>query len=231
MKKTVFICVVLAGALNFQSCGLDNYDAPDTTLQGALIDSETNEPIQTQYQNGAKIRLYEFYNGKWSPQPNDFFTRQDGTFTNKAIFAGKYRIAVEGPFEEVEEIETELSGIKDLQIKVTPFLRVKGSASADGASITITAKIEQTASLRKIQTLGFYCGVTPYVDKNTFESDRLKKEIDLSGLEDLEIVSRTFTETFEGLESGKTYYVRAGAFAQNASNHFNYCEIIEVKIP
>lgn len=231
MKKILFLAVILCCIGGFQSCKLDNFDEPSATLMGALVDSETNENVPCQYQNGSRIRMYEFYNGNWANQPNDFYTRQDGTFTNKALFPGKYKIEVEGAFETPQPVELEISGTKELPIQVIPFLRISAEATASGNSIRLTATLQRTASTRKIKTVGFYCNKTPYVDKNTFASEESRKETDLSGKTDAEITSTTFSETFTGLASGQTYYVRVGALAENPGNYFNYSKVIEVKVP
>lgn len=65
--------------------------------------------------------MYEFYNDEWSVQPNDSWVSQDGTFSNTAVFTGKYKILAEGPFETVEPIEMEVSGSKQMNFEVTPF--------------------------------------------------------------------------------------------------------------
>ena len=128
MRKIIFLAVVLCGLIGFQGCSLDNYDEPTASLTGALVDAETNENVPCQYQNGSRIRIYEFYNGNWANQPNDFYTKQDGTFTNNAIFPGKYQIVAEGPFETPEKVEIEISGTQTLEMKVTPFLRVSANS-------------------------------------------------------------------------------------------------------
>lgn len=228
MKKIVLLAALLCGIWGFQSCSLDNFDEPNASLSGALVDSETGETVQTQYKNGAKVRLYEYYNNEWTTQPVDFYAKQDGTFTNNIVFAGKYKVVTEGPFETPDEIEMDITGHKDLQIKVVPFLRVESTASASGTSVNFTAKIARTSSTRKIKTLEFYCASTPYVDKSTFVS---KKTIDLSAMTDSEILSKTFTQTIDGLKSGKTYYARVGTLTENAANQYNYGTIFEIKIP
>ena len=228
MRKILFLAVALCGLFGFQACNLDNYDEPSASLTGALVDSETNENVPSQYQNGARIRIYEFYNGNWSNQPNDFYTRQDGTFTNNVIFPGKYQIAAEGPFETPEKVEMEISGSASLQLKVVPFLRLTATATASGTSAKMTASVKHTSSNRVIKAVEFYCGKTPYVDKNTYEK---KVVADLSKLTDAQITSSALEANFEGLTKGKTYYFRAGALGENSGNYYNYSAVIEVKIP
>lgn len=228
MKKITLILFALCGMLGFQGCELDNYDGPNATLTGRLVDMETNETMPTQYQNGAKIRLYEFYKGEWSSQPNDFWVKQDGTFENKAIFAGKYRIIAQGAFTEQETIEMDISGTKTLDIKVTPFLRLTIDTNVNGDSVTLSTRVSRSPGASKIKTITFLAGETPYVDKSTFTE---KRDMDVSELADEDIVSRTFTETISGLTRGTSYYVRIGALAENPANDYNYSTVVKIDLP
>lgn len=228
MRKILFLAVALCGLVGFQACSLDNYDKPSASLTGALVDSETNENMPCQYQNGSRIRIYEFYNGQWSNQPNDFYTKQDGTFTNNAIFPGKYQIVAEGPFETLDKVEVEISGATALELKVIPFLRISANATATGTSVKMTANIAQSAGKHAIKAVEFYCGKTPYVDKNTNDK---KVEIDLSGMTDEQIIASTLQAEFTELKSGSTLYFRVGALGNNPGNYYNYSKVIEVTIP
>ena len=65
MKKIIYYFWTLAAIFIFTSCGNDNYDAPAETFQGAFIDKDTNEPIQTAASTaiehgGIRIRLMEY---------------------------------------------------------------------------------------------------------------------------------------------------------------------------
>jgi hypothetical protein len=226
--KTASILIILCGCC-FAGCKLDNYDAPNATLTGRLIDSETKEAVPAQTPNGARIRIYEFYKNEWSPQPNDFWVKQDGSFENKAVFAGKYRIAAEGPFAAFEPIETDISGTKNLDITVTPYLRLSIQATPGaGGEVTLSTQVSRSANASKIRTLTFVCGKTPYVDRNTFVK---KSDIDLASVGDDEIISKTYSETLTGLTSGATYYARVGAIADNPGSYYNYSKVVEIKLP
>jgi hypothetical protein len=232
MQAKVFNAVstllVLCGFC-FSGCELDNYDAPDATLTGRLLDSETNEAMPTQTPNGARIRIYEFYKGEWSLQPYDFWVKQDGSFENKSVFAGKYRITAEGAFAAFDPVETDISGTKNMDIKVTPYLRLSVSAvPGAGGEVSISTQVSRSAGAPKIRAITFVCAKTPYADKNTFVK---KSDIDVNSVDDSEIVSKTYSATLTGLTPGATYYVRAGAFADNPGSHYNYSEIVEVKLP
>lgn len=229
MRKILFTSVVaLCGLFGLQSCSLDNYEAPGASLTGTIIDSETGKSVPCQSQNGARIRIYEFYKGDWAKQPNDFYTRQDGTFTNNAIFAGKYRIEAEGAFETPEKVELEISGNTTLDLKVVPFLRLTATATATGKTVSMTGTVKKVSAKREISNLEFFCAKTPYVDKS---NSAKKVAIDLKGLTDEQIEAETHTASFDNLVSGQTYYFRVGALGKNSANQYNYSEVIEVKIP
>lgn len=227
-KIFIYNSLLLITVFCIYSCQLDNYDAPNATLKGRLIDIETKELMPTQYQNGAKVRLYEYYKGELSTQPNDFWVKQNGEFENKAIFAGKYRVEVEGAFSKIDPIEMEIKGTKDFEVKVSPYLRLSIEAKQQGDGVSLSTVLSRSVNAPKIQTLIFLCAETPYVDKSTF----LKKiDKDLLSVEDKDIVGMLYTEAFKELKSGSTYYVRVGALAENAANDFNYSKVLEVKIP
>lgn len=220
--------VVLCGFC-FYGCDLDNYDAPNATLTGRLVDSETNEAMPTQTPNGARIRIYEFYKGEWSPQPYDFWVKQDGSFENRSAFAGRYRITAEGAFADFEPVETDISGTTTLDIRVTPYLRLSVNAvPGAGGEVTLSTQISRSANAPKIRTVSFVCGKTPYVDKNTFVK---KTDLDVNSVSDDEIISQTYSATLTGLTPNSTVYVRVGAFANNAGSHYNYSNVLEVKLP
>jgi hypothetical protein len=226
--KTVSMLIILCGFC-FYGCDLDNYEAPNATLTGRLVDAETNEGMPTQTPNGARIRIYEFYKNEWSPQPYDFWVKQDGSFENRSVFAGKYRIMAEGAFAAIEPVEMDISGTKNLDLKVTPYLRLSIHATPGaGGEVTLTTQVTRSANAPKIRTLTFVCGKTPYVDKNTFTKNL---NLDVSAVSDDEIVSQSYSATLTELIPNTTYYVRVGAFANNTGNHYNYSKVLEVKLP
>ncbi|MDR1723388.1 MAG: DUF3823 domain-containing protein [Tannerella sp.] len=228
IKKTLLVSAVLCG-LWLQGCSLDNYETPNAALTGRLVDSETNEPVPSQIPNGARIRIYEFYNDAWSSQPYNSWVKQDGSFENKSVFAGKYRITAEGPFAAIDPIETEISGAKTLDISVTPYLRLSISAtSGAGGEINVSTKVSRSAAAPKIRTISFVASKTAYVDRNVFVK---KVDIDVNGVDDAEVVSKTYSATLTGLTPGKTYWVRVGALANNSGSYYNYSQIVELTLP
>ena len=102
MKQTTFyISMMFCGLLSVNSCALfelDNYDGPEETLRGRVIDEATGEPVLTdQGSEGIRVRLTEL-SWEGNVTPFDFNCMPDGTFQNTKIFEGDYRVEVDGPF-------------------------------------------------------------------------------------------------------------------------------------
>ncbi len=110
------------------SCSkLDNYSGPNAAITGAIVDSATGQPVQTEQPNGIMISL--FAEGYPSPIPINIWTKADGTFENALLFAGKYKvIASQGPFFPTDTIEVTIGGNSTVNFKVPPFLTVTAKA-------------------------------------------------------------------------------------------------------
>ena len=77
MKKTKLIFAILP--LLMSSCfELDNYDAPNAGIDGALIDVETGDTICTEQPDGCRIELMDL--SYENPTPLQFWAKADGTF-------------------------------------------------------------------------------------------------------------------------------------------------------
>lgn len=224
IKYVLLFLVVLV----VQSCEIDNYEQPTSTIKGKIIDKETNKLVPCQGLNGSFVSLFEFYNNNWSPQPNKFFVHQNGEYISTAIYDGLYRIILDGPYAPIDTAVNDVKKMLEHDFLVLPYLRVSMEAKSTNGGIDISTTIQKTAAANKIQKIVFLVSKTPYVDKSTFDKS---KTIELAGVLDDEIVGQTFQESITGLASGSTVYVRVGALAKNNSNYYNYSTIEEVKIP
>ena len=99
MRKIIYLLAVSFIMLAGTSCQkFDNYEEPQETLKGTIIDKGTGTPFLTETgNNGVRIKLMEY---SWSdnPTPYYFTVKQDGTFNNTKIFKGYYNIEPEGAF-------------------------------------------------------------------------------------------------------------------------------------
>lgn len=252
MKNT--ICLWAAGFLLFAGTAcqkFDNYEGPQETLKGAIIDKETRQPFFTETgNNGVRIKLMEY---SWSdhPTPYYFTVKQDGTFNNTKIFKGHYNIEPEGAFVPLvlrnaagetvsdESVDTDIRGTVDLKFEVEPFLRVEyvGEPVVEGRKITVKARISRgTAHPDYQQPVSdiylFINGSSPYVGSNNFD-DRYDKH--LGGEEAGNSLGQTVVLTTEGeLPAGRTYYLRVGVRIDKdiaGAKRYNYTDVKTVSIP
>ena len=128
MKKILYLLFGVA-LLSLASCmGIDNWDDPDCSFFGTVIDSYTNEPLLSS-QNDWQIRIWE---RSWSKQPDgattqqDLRIKQDGTYQNTKLFAGTYdMLPYDGPFWVVDTVKkVELNKVTEQNFTVTPYLQV-----------------------------------------------------------------------------------------------------------
>lgn len=252
MKKIFYLLATSFFLLAGTSCQkFDNYEGPQETLKGTIIDKKTRTPFQTETgNNGVRIKLMEY---SWSdnPTPYYFTVMQDGTFNNTKIFKGYYNIEPEGAFVPLvlrnasgeiasdESVSMDIKGTVSLNFKVEPFLRVEyvGEPVVEGNKITVKAIITRGTSNPDYQqsisdVYLFINGSSPYVGSNNFD-DRYDKH--LSGGDVNNILGETITLTTEGeLPVGRTYYLRVGARIDRdiaGAKRYNYSDVKAVSIP
>lgn len=165
MKKSIFYFILSSFIITcLSSCELfklDNYDAPDQTIWGYIIDkNHPNGPrplLTNQGSEGIRIRLREL---SWSATPDnfDFWCMKDGKYQNTKVFAGYYQIQADGPFIplirnkpdgtniEDKSVLTDIKGgITQVDFEVEPFLRIEwdGEPKVTGDGV-ITCKFKVT---------------------------------------------------------------------------------------
>lgn len=231
MKKIDYLFCAFLSVICLSSCDkVDNYDAPAETITGRVIDEVTGEPLISEQPNGYRIKLSEI-SWKENPEPEYFWGRADGTFTNTKLFAGTYEISpVEGAFFPVEPQKVEVKGSVNVDFKVTPYLSVTASEikRTNTETLEVTYTITRSKVGDKILDSRIFVSTNPNVGTNIITSD-LSPLKDLKEVADTEILKTTYKETIKGLQSGKTYYVRVGARTDNTSKRYNFTKITELK--
>lgn len=129
-----FLTILLC--LGFASCQIDNYDEPDCTIEGKLLD-HLNQPFQVN-QGAGIIRIREI---SWA-KDDDTYTanrtlkvQQDGTYRNTKVFKGTYRLLpYSGAFFPYDDVNkdgddagelVEISGTATRDFTVTPYLTIE----------------------------------------------------------------------------------------------------------
>ena len=136
MKQLKFYCISILCSLLLAGCEIDNYDAPDCTIEGQMFDHH-NQPFQVN-QGAAIIRIRET---SWA-KDSDMYTanrtlnvQQDGSYRNTKIFRATYLLLPYGgaffPYVDVLADSDEagehitVSGNVTKDFTVTPFLTLE----------------------------------------------------------------------------------------------------------
>lgn len=220
MKYTLFFLT----ALFFLSCEIDNYEAPQLTLTGKIVDSQTNELVESGGVNaGTTVRLFE----EGSSQPLIFNTLPEGTFTNSKVFGGNYTYIAEGPFEMAADGAQNLvmDKSKDIEIQVIPNVRVDIEVvEYTGSTATINLTYEKVAADQPLAQLAVIWSEFRNPNNFTFA----KGGINLEKVKSLDLTSGEMSFTIEGLEPNTKYYIRGSARTDNPGNYYNYSSQLEL---
>ena len=230
MKKIyIFLTIFVILLLQISCSDIDNYPAPSEILTGDIIDAVTGKPMQTNLYD-CMIQLEEL---SWSDnsEPQRFTTRQDGTFQNTKLFAGKYKITpVNGPFVPIEGIEVDVKATTNISFTVEPFLNVTlTDISKSNSSMTVKFKISSKSNLYKVIDARVFVNNSPFVgDGRSITQYTYYK--DLKNMPNSEIFTTEHSITINEFVSGRKYYVRVGARSNDPiSMKYNYSEIREIE--
>ena len=144
------------------SCEIDNYDWPEETLTGRVVNAETGGLVLTdQGEEGIRIRLREL---SWTetdvPDNFDFYCMKEGVFQNTKVFKGFYNVQVDGAFIPLlrlnsegdtiadETIYTDIADVTEVEVKVQPFLNVEwiGEPTVSDGQVTATVRVTRAVS-------------------------------------------------------------------------------------
>ncbi len=241
-------------AAMFSACNLlDNYEEPQETIYGTIIDKNTGKPLQCEAgDGGVRIKLMEY---SWSDDPTPYYfnARQDGTYRNTKIFEGNYGVSAEGPFVEMvkygdngvvirdESRNVDIKGDVEVNFEVEPFLNVEWVGEpfidTDGtitAAIRVKRGTDHYDYQQDVTDICLFVAFTPYVGDNNYllQNSMKRSYSDGSGNDNLGKVL-IFKSQGE-LISGRPYYVRAGArigCSISGRTRYNYTEIKEINVP
>ncbi|MDV3927884.1 hypothetical protein CMT52_19135 [Elizabethkingia anophelis] len=220
----IFTTFFLALLLSSCSNGGDNYEAPSVSFTGRIMNKSTGQPVPGQEPNGARIRMFE--GGKYKAKvPVDFWVMQDGTFANKTLFSGTYKVIAEGPFQKTDTLSLNLGGSSTYDFNVVPFLDLTIEiVEKKTSSIVVKYKINQSEEKRKILRRAVLVSNRPYVDATNYINT--SPFINTTNVLDIELVGKEFTTEITGLTKGVQYYLRSASRCDNPSSYYNYSEII-----
>ena len=235
--------------LAFSSCEmfqLDNYDGPNATLKGGIIDAVTGELVQTTIQTGSTLKFKEL---GWAD--GGILSRtimESGEYQDKLMFAGRYRLEFSEcnffPFV-IDEIEVKKGdNVRDFQ--VTPYIRVKNvNIRKEGNQILATFNLQagrQDVKLSRVQlylSTDMYAG-DPYTGFPLSGDNYRQSFSPATEINDATTYTLSIDLTNESNKAyfkyAKNYYFRVGALASVSgvgTIRFNYApySVINFNVP
>ena len=255
-KFNHIVCAAFLMAL--ASCtGIDNYDAPDAGISGYFVDRVTGETVYQPVNSDGGLRV-QLTQQDWivEADPQFFYAREDGTFTNSKLFSGDYLLGFgQANFFPLEDIPVTLDGgMTKVEVPVTPFCTVyMDDVVFENRAVRASVKIKRTWNWWnwvedsrgcKISKIGLCCHISPHVDYGS-DHNIGTGVIDCSGTEDLQLL--TGDSTFEVnlvldgsrlqqyahviKANGNKLYVRAMVETQYDSDvRYNYSSVSTVTV-
>lgn len=176
MKYMVLSIILLSG---LYSCEYDNFDGPQETLTGKVVDKVTKLPFETEMgANGVRLALMEY---SWSdtPSPYYFYCMRDGSFNNTKIFKGTYGVEPQGAFVPLVTADiprVEIKGKVELNFEVEPFLRIEWVGepvvNSDGTAdvqVKITRGTDNAGYQQNVTDVWLYCSQIDYVGNYSYD--------------------------------------------------------------
>ncbi len=239
--KTLINKLILVSFFGFvmSSCVIDNYDGPDASFHGAIIDDVTGELVGTDIINGSAIRAIE--HGFDNPQTQTWNIQNTGEFRNDMVFSATYDLEfINGNFYPftVENFEIS-SGDNQHNFEVTPYIRVQNAnINHVGNEIVATFSLEAGNPEVRLSAIRLYAFTDMHVGSQinfSTSGDNFSQSFSPS----IEIDDTVYTLTIDLGENSnhfqysRNYYFRIGALADVSgvgTVRYNYAplEVIEL---
>lgn len=234
MKKILLnMLAVPALLLGVSSCELfrlDNFDGPNASLSGSIIDAETGELVQSDIIEGTTIKLLELgeYRGRSTAQY--LRVKTDGTYANTMLFENWYRVEPDSRnFTQVEMPDSVKIGKNTvLDFHVTPYLRVKNvNLTKEANTVYATFQLESPADV-EVKTIALFCSDQPSVGNPI---RLVAKEINLNAPVDPNKMYRVGINCAQNsalIKENRDYYFRVGALAAIGGAKYNYAPAVKM---
>ena len=149
MKKIIsLLACALTLTFALSSCDwfdLDNQEGWDASVEGQILDAETNQPIQFE-QGSSTIAVVEQYGDANANQY--WYVKSNGSYKNSLVFAGQYVMStLSGNFVADPQSFELKKGDNKVDFKVKPYARIENvSFSMEGKKIKATCKVSSPVS-------------------------------------------------------------------------------------
>ena len=142
---------------------MDNFDAPNASLHGGIIDIATGELVETTLNTGSRLQFQEL------GYPTGLLTRvvmENGEYRDDLFFVGSYSVDFNTcnfyPFK-VDKIEVK-KGDNKIDFQVTPYIRVRNvNIRREGDAIVATFNLQAGKDEVRLSNVRIYASTDMYV--------------------------------------------------------------------
>ena len=220
MKK--YILTFFSLAFMMTSCGLDNYDEPQSKLTGKV--TYNGKPVYLSH-GTLSMNLYQDGYDKNGPIP--VYLNKDGEFS-ALLFDGEYRLqaaAGAAPWVDFEEeIKITINGNTEQNIEVTPFFMISDVAIAlNGSEVKAICNVEKIVEGKTARQIFLCVNNTPFVSDYSYNYLLRKNNMPVAiGGNSLSL------DISEILDINNSLYARIGVQISGISECI-YSETIQIK--
>jgi len=206
MKKYLNM-LLLPAIVAVSSCGLDNYDAPESKLVGRVV--YNGEPVGVRG-TGEAVQLQLYQDGYELRDPIPVYVGQDGSFEAK-LFDGEYKLVTRnnnGPWvNDRDTTVVNVKGTANVDIEVTPFYTLSNvQLSLSGSTANASFQINEVAGGLDIDYVMILVSKTSFVDDVSYTA-----RVDINDAAAGSTVTGSIDLTNnDDFKSGRALYARVG---------------------
>ncbi len=255
LQKIAIVAMLASLTISCDMYQYDNYDAPNATISGKIIDQNGNA-IQIEHGDGARITLWDIGYCE-NPKEQYLKVKGDGSFINTKIFKSKYNIVAEGPFVPLIQIDKNGNILSDKSLKnvteenfedivftVEPYLTLDWAEEPvinDNGSVTVKFNLNRGTDnpdyQKPLMDVSLFISTTQYVgisNYNKFYLTKVEKAKADAMIGKTNVMTSTI-DTTHPLEKGRPYYIRIGARMDFTNiwggNNYNYTTVKKIVFP
>ena len=216
---------LLSSVIVVSSCGLDNYDAPESKIVGRVV--YNGQPVGVRG-TGEAVQLQIFQDGYELRNPVPVYVTQDGTF-EATLFDGEYKLVTRnnnGPWVNTRDTTVvNVRGTANVDIEVTPLFALSNVAlTLSGNNVNAAFQINQVTAGWNIDYAMILVGRTIFVDDVSYTA-----RLDLRDLE----TGVSLTEQFDlsnnnDFNRGQPLYARVGVRAAGKDQAI-YSQVVKLR--
>ena len=246
MKKILAILSLLIFATSCDWFVFDNQASWNAQVEGRLIDSKTGQPLQFAWPNTSSISIIEEgwkdHLGEPVEKAQTWYVKCNGTYCNKLVWAGKYRMETKKQnfYPVVQQFELK-EGANTVDFTVTPYCRILDpQITYEDGMIVARFKVEvEDASQTPNVDVALFVFPDRWVSdgNNNFDFDKKQKDGKKKKIKNADGESVIELKIDPTVDSGmqfaykRDHYLRIGAVAtgsENSGNCYNFSPVFKM---